>query len=304
MITREQVPSVLDHQVYDQEGKKIGQAGHVFLDDATGEPEWASVRTGMFGNHESFVPIHDARLTEDRVEVPCTKAQVKDAPHVDVDSGGHLSEREERELYRHYGVDWDAGRSRRGMEQRDMSGGAAGMAGAGAAGAAAATGPGRERGHMPDDRMERGTSDDAMTRSEEQMRVHTERESSGRARLRKYVVTEEVQQTVPVRHDEVRVEREPITDANREQAMRGEAFREDEHEVPLHREHAVADTEAVPVERVRMVPEEHVEQETVRGQVRKERIDADIPEDARDKSRDRDMPDDPRGRHRGRNDRS
>lgn len=297
MITREQVPSVLDHQVYDQEGKKIGQAGHVFLDDATGEPEWASVRTGMFGNHESFVPIHDARLTEDRVEVPCTKAQVKDAPHVDVDSGGHLSEREERELYRHYGVDWDAGRSRRGMEQRDMSGGAAGMAGAGAAGAAAATGPGRERGHMPDDRMERGTSDDAMTRSEEQMRVHTERESSGRARLRKYVVTEEVQQTVPVRHDEVRVEREPITDANREQAMRGEAFREDEHEVPLHREHAVADTEAVPVERVRMVPEEHVEQETVRGQVRKERIDADIPEDARDKSRDRDMPDDPRGRN-------
>jgi uncharacterized protein (TIGR02271 family) len=157
---------------------------------------------------------------------------------------------------------------------------------------------------MPDDRMERGTSDDAMTRSEEQMRVHTERESPGRARLRKYVVTEEVQQTVPVRHDEVRVEREPITDANREQAMRGEAFREDEHEVPLHREHAVADTEAVPVERVRMVPEEHVEQETVRGQVRKERIDADIPEDARDKSRDRDMPDDPRGRHRGRNDRS
>jgi hypothetical protein len=211
VITREQVPSVLDHQVYDQEGKKIGQAGHVFLDDATGEPEWASVRTGMFGNHESFVPIHDARLTEDRVEVPCTKAQVKDAPHVDVDSGGHLSEREERELYRHYGVDWDAGRRRQGMAQGDVSGGTAGAAGM--AGTAAASGPGRER--------------------------------------------------------------------------------------------AVADTEAVPVERVRMVPEEHIEQETVRGQVRKERIDADIPEDARDTSAaDRDMDDGTRGRHRrGRDDR-
>jgi stress response protein YsnF len=303
VITREQVPSVLDHTVYDQEGKKIGQAGHVFLDDTTGEPEWASVRTGMFGNHESFVPIHDARLVEDHVEVPCTKAQVKDAPHVDVDSGGHLSEREERELYRHYGVDWDAGRRRQGMAQGDVSGGTAGAAGM--AGTAAASGPGRERGRMPDDRMERGTPDDAMTRTEERMRVHTEREDAGRARLRKYVVTEEVQQTVPLRHDEVRVEREPITDANREQAMRGEAFREDEHEVALHRERAVADTEAVPVERVRMVPEEHIEQETVRGQVRKERIDADIPEDARDTSAaDRDMDDGTRGRHRrGRDDR-
>jgi stress response protein YsnF len=311
VITREQVSSVLDHMVCDTEGKKIGQAGHVFLDDATGEPEWATVRTGMFGNRESFVPLHDARLSGDRVEVPWTKSKIKDAPHVDVDAGGHLSEREERQLYRHYGIDWDAGRDRerggdrerdRGMAESGGMAGAAGMTGA-AAGTTAASGAGRSRDRMPEpeDRGERGTGDDAMTRSEEQMRVHTEREAGGRARLRKYVVTEDVQQTVPVRHEEVRLEREPITDANREQAMRGPQFSEDEHEITLHREHAVAETEAVPVERVRMVPEEHVEQETVRGRVRKERIEAEIPEEAREKRGDRDMGDEPRrGRHRRR----
>ncbi|WP_346084710.1 YsnF/AvaK domain-containing protein, partial [Streptomyces thermocarboxydus] len=119
----------------------------------------------------------------------------------------------------------------------------------------------------------RGTSD-AMTRSEERMHVGVERHESGRARLRKYVVTEEVQQTVPVRHEEVRVEREPITDANRQEAMSGPSFKEDQHEVTLHEERPVVSTEAVPVERVRMTTEEKVTNETVRGRVRKERIEA------------------------------
>lgn len=255
MITREQVPDVLDHMVYDTEGKKIGKAAHVFLDDHTGEPEWASVRTGLFGNHESFVPTYEASLVEDHLEVPYTKSKISDAPHVDVDRGGHLSETEERQLYDFYGVDWNAPAS-----------GTAGAAGAGAAGA-------------------RGRTDDAMTRSEERMRVGTERRESGRARLRKYVVTEEVEQTVPVRHEEVRVEREPITEANRGEAKRGPAISEDEHEVTLHEERPVAETEAVPVERVRMVPEEHTEEQTVRGKVRKERIEEDTPQE--DDSRNR-----------------
>ncbi|MYR43757.1 YsnF/AvaK domain-containing protein, partial [Streptomyces sp. SID5910] len=116
--------------------------------------------------------------------------------------------------------------------------------------------------------------DDAMTRSEERMHVGIEQHEVGRARLRKYVVTEEVEQTVPVRHEEVRVEREPITDANRDEAMAGQELGEAEHEVTLHEERAVVETETVPVERVRLTTEEHIENETVRGQVRKERIEA------------------------------
>ncbi|MEE1938903.1 PRC and DUF2382 domain-containing protein [Streptomyces sp. TRM 70361] len=255
MITKEQIPQVLDHQVYDAEGKKIGETGHIFLDDVTGEPEWASVRTGMFGTSETFVPIHDAAMVEDHLEVPYTKDQVKGAPHVDVDQGGHLSEQEERRLYQYYGVDWGA----QGQETERT--GAAGTAGT------------AKRVGKPGRTGATGGRDDAMTRSEEEMRVGVERREAGRARLRKYVVTEDVQQTVPVRREEVRVEREPITDENADRAMSGQEITEAEHEVTLHEERPVAETEVRPVERVRLSTEERTEEETVGGQVRKERIE-------------------------------
>jgi stress response protein YsnF len=250
MITREQIPSVLDHSVHDAGGSKIGEAKHVFLDDVTGEPEWVSVKTGLFGTSESFVPIHDASLVQDHLEVPYPKDKVKDAPNVDVDAGGHLSEKEEHRLYEHFGIDWDTA-----WQQANQPGTA---------------GIGTET-----------TGDDAMTRSEEQMHVGTERQAVGRARLRKYVVTEEVQQTVPVRHEEVRVEREPVTEANRDDAMAGPDISEAEHEVTLHAERPVVETKAEPVERVRLTTDERTEEETVTGEVRKEKIEAETPEDKR-----------------------
>ncbi|MFF8925718.1 DUF2382 domain-containing protein [Streptomyces longwoodensis] len=288
MIRREQIPSVLDHPVLDEGGKKIGDVKHVFLDDMTGAPEWVSVKTGLFGGHESFVPIRDARVVEDHVEVPYSKGMVKDAPHVDVDNGGHLSEEEEHRLYDHYGIDWDmswaradesAGTGRGGWTHdegvgadaaTDMStdtdrSGAAGTAGAmGAAGVA-----GADAGVRPGV----GADDDAMTRSEERMHVGVERREAGRARLRKYVDTEEEEHTVPLRHEEARVVREPITDENLDAALSGPDIAEAEHEVVLHEERPVVETEAVPVERVRLTTEELTEQETVRGAVRKERIE-------------------------------
>ena len=91
-----------------------------------------------------------------------------------------------------------------------------------------------------------------MTRSEEQLHVGTQPREAGRARLRKYVVTEQVTQTVPVSHEEVRIEREPITDANVGAATSGPAISEEEHEVVLHEERPVVDKETVPVERVRL----------------------------------------------------
>ncbi|MFZ4186467.1 DUF2382 domain-containing protein [Streptomyces pseudogriseolus] len=314
MITREEISILLDHPVYDGDGNKIGDAKHVFLDDASGRPEWVTVKTGMFGSSESFVPIRDASLVQDHLEVPYPKDKVKGAPSVDIDAGGHLSVDEEHRLYEYYGINWDSV-----LGDPKDSGGTMGQAGtAGAAGAAGAAGTagaaGAATGHRGDTSgaggmtgTKGGTSGaagakgttaerssatgaagamshrgetgrrgagDAMTRSEERMHVGVERHESGRARLRKYVVTEEVQQTVPVRHEEVRVEREPITDANREEAMSGPAFKEDQHEVTLHEERPVVTTEAVPVERVRMTTEETVTNETVRGRVRKERIEA------------------------------
>ncbi|MEU5581037.1 YsnF/AvaK domain-containing protein [Streptomyces huasconensis] len=259
MITREQIPTVLDHPVHDAEGNKIGEAKHVFLDDVTGHPAWVSVKTGLFGTSESFVPIQDATVVEDHLEVPYAKDTVKDAPNVDVDSGGHLSETEEHRLYEHYGIAWEEA-----WHQANQPG---------------------EGGWARGDTSTPRSGDEAMTRSEERMHVGTERRETGRARLRKYVVTEEVQQTVPVRHEEVVIEREPITDANADQALSGPEISEAEHEVTLHAERPVVETEAVPVERVRLNTEEHVEEETVRGRLRKEHIEADTPGRDRDTGR-------------------
>ncbi|MET7275385.1 PRC and DUF2382 domain-containing protein [Streptomyces flaveolus] len=278
MITREEIANVLDHPVYDGDGNKIGDAKHVFFDDMTGRPEWVSVKTGMFGSNESFVPIRDASLVQDHLEVPYRKDKVKDAPNVDVDAGGHLSEAEEHRLYDYYGINWDSVLSE--AERTDDGRWAAGPGEAGAAGTAGTAGTAGMAGTAgttgrEDASGRRGMrGDDAMTRSEERMHVGVEQHEVGRARLRKYVVTEEVEQTVPVRHEEVRVEREPITDANRDEALSGPELGEAEHEVTLHEERAVVETETVPVERVRLTTEEHIENETVRGQVRKERIEA------------------------------
>ena len=131
------------------------------------------------------------------------------------------------------------------------------------------------------------TTDAAMTRSEEQLRVGTETRETGRARLRKHVVTEHQQVTVPVSHEEVTLEREPITDANRGDAYAGPAISEEEHEVTLHAQRPVVGTEAVPVERVKLGTETVTETETVGGDVRKEQIEFDTTGDSTDRSTNR-----------------
>ncbi|MGX4733547.1 DUF2382 domain-containing protein [Kitasatospora griseola] len=318
MITEQQMRSLMHHPVHDADGHRIGTADHLFLNDATGRPEWVTVKTGRLGNGQSFVPVRDAHVVGNHLQVPFAKDKVKDAPTVAVDRGGHLSEQEERRLYHHYGIDWDEAwktanePGEGGWAHRDggdakstRTAGAAkatdtaatapttgaarpsdtritATSGTGATGAAvtgaAATGV-AATGDLKRDRTGgRATPDDVMTRSEERMRVGVERYETGHARLRKYVVTEEEQQTVPIRHEEVRVEREPITEANRAAAMSDEPIAEAEYDVVLHAERPIVRTEAVPVERVRLVTEEHVEQQTVTGELRKERIEADLPD--------------------------
>jgi uncharacterized protein (TIGR02271 family) len=117
------------------------------------------------------------------------------------------------------------------------------------------------------------TTDDAMTRSEEELRVGKAKRERGRARLRKYVVTDEVTQTVPVQREEVRVKREPITDSNQDRATDGPDISEEEHEVVLHEEEVVTEKRAVPKERVRLDKETATNEQTVSDQVRKEQID-------------------------------
>jgi uncharacterized protein (TIGR02271 family) len=232
-------------------GDKIGKIEEIYLDQETEQPEWALVHTGMFGTQSTFVPIANASTDDDKVLVPFDKAQVKDAPKMKAD--GEISQRDEQALYSHYGLDYTESRSDSGLPEGD------------------ATADGTN-GVVGNDVSGRET-DAAMTRSEEELRVGTAQRETGRARLRKYVVTENVTKTVPVEREEVRVEREPITDANRDAATSGADLSEEEHEVVLHEDQVVVDKTAVPKERVRLDKDTVTEQQSVSEQIRKEQIE-------------------------------
>jgi len=281
MIDQSQLGDIRGTTVIDSDGDKIGKAGDIYLDDATGRPEWLTVNTGLFGTSESFVPLEQASMSGDQVQVPFDKAKVKGAPRVATD--GHLEPSEEEELYRYYGLGTTGG-AQSGMATGVQTGTAqstseaSGRHSAGADDLTATTatsGTGTNAHGTVGHDTSGPTTDSAMTRSEEELRVGTQARESGRARLRKYVVTERETQTVPVSHEEARLEREPITDANAGAAMDGPAISEEEHEVVLHEEVPVVSKEARPVERVRVDTTTVTEQQQVSADVRKERIDLD-----------------------------
>ena len=245
------MPTIQDVQQWqgqtltDNDGDKIGEIVDIYLDRQSGEPEWLAVKTGLFGSNLSFVPIREATDGGGSVKVPYEKSLVKDAPNVQAD--GELSPEEEQRLYQHYSLefgDFDY--------DKDYEG---------------------ERGTVGHD-TSGPTTDEAMTRSEEELRVGKTSRETGRARLKKFIVTENVQTTVPVQREEVRIEREPITEANAGNAMDGPALSEEEHEVVLNAEQPVVEKNVVPKERVRLDKETVTEEVQVSEEVRKERIEA------------------------------
>ena len=246
MLSEAEATRAIGSTAYDSAGEKIGKVGQLFLDDQTGRPEFVTVNTGLFGNNESFVPVENATVDGDRFVVPFSKDKVKDAPNVDLD-GGHLSAEEEQRLFQYYGLGQSTGYDV-GDTTDTIS---------------------RSEGHDTSG----PTTDEAMTRSEEHVRVGTASEEAGRVRLRKYVTTETESHTVPVQKERAVVETEPITDGNIGEALDGPAISEEEHEVVLHEEHPVVEKDVQPVERVRLGTETVTEQETVTEEVRKEHIE-------------------------------
>jgi uncharacterized protein (TIGR02271 family) len=242
------------------DGEKIGKISAIYEDPQTGKPEWATVSSGLFGSKSNFVPLAGASPDGEDVRAQVTKDQVKDAPGVEND--GELSEQEEQHLFEHYNVPYTPDGSTTAQGQPN-------------GGHHADT----DRADTETDREPVGhdtsgpTTDDAMTRSEEELSVGTRQRESGRARLRKHVVTEMVTKTVPVQREEVRIEREPITDANRREALDGPEISEEEHEVVLHEDEVVVDKQAVAKERVRMGTETITEDREVSEEVRKEQIE-------------------------------
>jgi uncharacterized protein (TIGR02271 family) len=414
MFTTEQIDRLLNQgaNVLSEDGEKIGSIGQVFVDNVNGQPSWVTVRTGLFGMSESFVPLEGARTEGNDIVVPYSKDHVKDAPRIDADRP--LEPAEEDRLYQHYQLDTgrtdteattdtagpgpgpertSASTEQRGTApDRTAAPAAAGTPGYGtsasteqrgtapdrtAAPAAAAPSEQREtaapnrtgapvaagtagydtststeqRDAAPDRTTATGTSgydtaarDRTAAPTEQReaaapdrtaaptvaataaatgaggttaqrdtaqrdttaadrtqappaagagttaqrdtaQRDTAERDTGaasakGRGRLRKYVTTEQVTKTVPVQREEVRIEREPITEENRDEAS-NRPDNDAEHDVILHEERVIVTKETVPVERVHIGTETVTENVTIKENVRKEHIDTDGPEEGR-----------------------
>jgi uncharacterized protein (TIGR02271 family) len=272
MVDIETVHTWRGHTMMDRDGGLIGRIDAIYVDDQSGQSEWALVSLGAAGTKSTFVPIAQATIAGGEVRVPYDKQLVTDAPGIQLDR--HLSVAEERQLFRHYGLDYDASQ--------------AGTPPQGPGGTKDAGLPASAR-EASDDTIERDTdtdretgreasgqmSDDAMTRSEEELRVGTQTRGRGRVRLRKYVTTEQEQVTVPVRREKLQLEHEPPTDANVEAATSGPKVTDSGHEVVLHEEQPVVEKRVVPKERVRLDKDTVTDQQQVTEEVRKEQIDID-----------------------------
>ena len=237
-----------DSTVIGTDGSEIGTVGQVYTDNETGQPSWVTVKTGWFGSKESFVPLDAATIDAGTIRVPYDKDMIKGAPNND--AGEPLSESDEQQLYSYYnltGRDYAAGYDQ--SQARSDSTGT----------------------DIPAQRTGSGDAD-YLTRSEEQLHVGTEKVQTGRARLRKFVVTEQQTVTVPVTREEVRVVREPVAAGDPvDDVTIGEAAAD----VVLTEERVVVNKETVPVEKVRLDTETITDQQDVTESVRKEQIELD-----------------------------
>jgi uncharacterized protein (TIGR02271 family) len=265
------------------DGQVVGTVEQVFNDDADGRPVWALIRAGK---KDKFVPLGGSRVTKDGLSVPFDSKLIMSSP--EVDAGQHMSAAQADQLNRHFGltVPQQAGEpdvpTQGGQqdlsgrtEQQDISGQPGQQQGP--QDTSGRAGQRDTRAGQPDQGSQAGQQDTGaplagewLTRSEERVDVGTEMLETGRARLHKYVDTEPVEQAVHVYHEEVEIERIPIT---ADDQVSNVTMAEDQQEVILHEERAVFRKEAVPVERVRLVVRRVEEDRTFRDEVRKERIE-------------------------------
>ena len=263
---------------YDVDGDKVGGVKDVYVNDTTGQPDFVSVNHGLFGGGDSIVPLRGHTLRDGELHLAFPKERIEDAP--DLDENGHLTTEDQDAFYRHYGLENTQDVTTYETGNRFAETGAAGAGAAGAAGAGYAAG---ERNVETDVDTERRDVVDAdrrdvadngeIIRSEEQLNVSKDRVETGQVRLRKYVVNETETVEVPVEREEVRVVREPITEADR--ANYDGNIGEQEASVTLSEERVNVSKESVPVEKVSLEKDTVRDTETVSEQVRKERFETD-----------------------------
>jgi len=254
LMSVEELKGLQGKSIYDENGEKIGKIEDFYYDDQTDEPEWIGVGAGMLGRKHKLVPLEGASRTEDGISVPYAKDLVKDTPDISED---RIEADQERELYEHYGMRYQARRARtQEMPQKGDS--------------------------MPREEKSSGSKQagGSVTRSEEEMRIGKREMEAGTARLRKWVETKPVEENVQLRRETAHIEREPINEP-----VQNANFGEEEVEVQLNREEPVVEKRTVAKERVSLGKESEEEQRTVQESLREERVEVEDNDDPRGTAR-------------------
>jgi len=261
-----------DLVVVDQDAATVGPITAFYLDRATGLPTWALVHTGWFTDAQTFVPLTHAVETNDEIRVPYAKAFIQQAPRIQAHQ--ELSPDDEVVLSGYYGLDDHRGAvADRRLGAEPAVPGATGVSTASAEPAARPSRAGPAGRPVPRLAAQGPVE---VVRSEEELQVGVRRRRR-RLRLRKYVVTEYLTRTIPVRREEVRLEEVPApAESVGEPGDQGAVQATGDQpllEVVLHREEPVIQLRVVPAERVRLFKDVVTEQRTVTEEVRKEQVE-------------------------------
>jgi uncharacterized protein (TIGR02271 family) len=276
MISERDVSAAIGSTAYGNDGESVGTVETFYTDDTTGATTWVAVSSGLLGRKQVIAPAQGTTFADGRLQLAVPADAVSRAPRM---SGEHLSPDDEDALRRHYAGGTttadtgttDTGPTGTGRTASDDVDVPPTVSGAGSPVAPA--------------RAVADHGDGSMVRSEEQLRIGTARFPARRVRVVKYVVTEEVQVTVPVRREEIRIEELPLDDGGTD----GELVTEGDalgggaewgssglpEEIVLHAERPVVTVEVVPVERVRLRTEVVAGQTSVTDTVQREQVTVD-----------------------------
>ncbi|GAC1443350.1 MAG: hypothetical protein NVSMB52_01590 [Chloroflexota bacterium] len=257
---------IFGHEVYDTKGNKIGTVDNVWVDDATNDLEFIGVKTGWFMGKTHIIPTQNADIADGKVTVPYAEQQVKDAPSFSADQ--ELSPEEENGVYTHYGISRSTSESPSGLPQ---GGDNVNTGNYSSSNAPENTSNYSGNSNTSGFAATEGGEQAGVTLSEEQLKVETREVESGKVRLRKVTNTEHTEVPVELRREQVSIERVSAT----ETSVPGNAFQDQEIEVPVMHQEPVVSKEAQVVGGVRLDKSVETETRTVGGDVRKEDVEID-----------------------------
>jgi uncharacterized protein (TIGR02271 family) len=270
--------SFAGYEVYDQNGEKIGKVDDLFVDE-NDNPEYIGVKIGLLGTSSTLIPIDLITVDESagRLDVATDKETAKNGPAFDDDR--EITPDFENQVYSYYGLSRSSGLEGSGSYGSYYSEESteAGTVGPGMSMGDTETGEFREHA-LTDEGVNQSRGDDLadedelrVQRTEEELRAGTREREAGSVQVRKRVRTDREQVEVPTRHEEVTVERVPVSEGTATEAQIGE----DEVSVPLTEEEVVVEKRPVAKEEVRIRKDVVEDTEVVEEDVRREEIDVD-----------------------------